>query len=1112
MAPLSQNRYNLEKRLGAGAMGEVWMATDTLLNRPVAVKYLKATDDERVKNLFLSEARTLASLHHPNITLIYDAVFDEEENRFYLVMEYVDGETLSNIINGWDGPLPLEITLDLIIGVVEALEYAHNHGIVHRDIKPANVMIQKDAVKLTDFGIAGLISLLASGSDFIIGTPAYISPEQIDGGKIDGRSDLYSLGIILYEMTSGQGRPFKYATQTKLFMAHLQEEPPNLKNIRPDIPLAMERTIMRLLAKNPNDRFDSTTELLDVLRSIRARLQFSQPHLQFLDPEEKPFVGRNAELKQIETVWADIQETATPRLVVVKGETGIGKTRLITEFLGWEIVDEGLIAVAGRCDEAGVPYAPYAEILGTILNRNLTKSLVGQSKIDDLIEQIPSLGRLLNITDKPKAKKDDTPKEDIQKSSSTSGLWQMLSQRVPDNTTSDIADTQWQFSQTVADILGDVGETVLFLEDTSYLDEASIALTRSLIRQSQLPVLLIAAYRNDAQTPTWFDSFAANEKFVLTVPPLATSDIKTYLQNLAGGEVSDDVVALIEGRSRGNPLQIEEFTRQLIDSAELKQDEQGMWQHIQPEKLADAFLPEAVLGAFTRNIDKLSESSREALALAALLEPGPEFEFAMWVGLLDSEMPGYSAQAALDEGLKRRLLRQLDDKRYNFRPADISKALAATLTGSRRADLHEKIAGILHNAGVDPLLVGYHHEQAGSPTKAARYLQVAAAKAISTNAPSAALTYYQRAATLLESRSIYRAIGDIERQRGNHVDAINAYQHTIMLAKKAGDIEEEAKTLNSLALTYCLSNQYEAAHQYAEQVLKLESVSEAEQAVAQSQLGLILWLSGQLVEAEGWCQKAIITLSKTDHQSDLATTYYRLGQIYLSQGKFNKARIALQECLKLRRALADDIGEARCLGSLGRLVGERSDFKQAHSLFDAARERFTQSNHQEGLVEIYIQRGQLWVYEQQPAKALTILTKALETTKRINEGRTHILGTIYRLLAQAHLIRGEADIAKSIADDALKLVEEAKSREHIALCQATLAEIYVVREDFRAAQIMYKDALKLFEQVGSLPGTIRTKLSYAQLLKRQGQAFDAATMIQDAHQAAAQIELYVPPI
>jgi serine/threonine-protein kinase len=241
MANPNQERYVPQRKLGGGGMGEVWLATDTLLNRPVALKYLIANDKIH-KDFFLSEARTLASLNHPNITFIYDAKFDPKQDAFYLVMEYVEGQSLANLLERWSGPLPAEIVLDVMNGVLQALQYAHEKGIVHRDIKPANVMLQKEGVKLTDFGIAGLISLLSEGADYLVGTPAYMSPEQIDGHGLDGRADLYSLGVMLFEMLSGGQLPFSYDRESEIFEAHLSEPPPPLRQLSPEVHPALEHT------------------------------------------------------------------------------------------------------------------------------------------------------------------------------------------------------------------------------------------------------------------------------------------------------------------------------------------------------------------------------------------------------------------------------------------------------------------------------------------------------------------------------------------------------------------------------------------------------------------------------------------------------------------------------------------------------------------------------------------------------------------------------------------------------------------------------------------------------------------------------------------------------
>ncbi len=198
-AEAQSERYRLERKLSSkGSFGDLWLATDTLLDRPVAVKRPKGAHDPRSRQRFLTKVRMLARLNHPNITQIYDVLFDEDEGRFYLVMEYVDGQDLAEIIQG-GALLPLDWILNVAMGMLQALSYAHSQGVVHRDVKPDNVMIA-DEVKLTNFGLADLRSILKRGTRFLAGTPAYMAPEQIEGRAVDGRADLYALGVILFEL------------------------------------------------------------------------------------------------------------------------------------------------------------------------------------------------------------------------------------------------------------------------------------------------------------------------------------------------------------------------------------------------------------------------------------------------------------------------------------------------------------------------------------------------------------------------------------------------------------------------------------------------------------------------------------------------------------------------------------------------------------------------------------------------------------------------------------------------------------------------------------------------------------------------------------------------
>jgi predicted ATPase/DNA-binding SARP family transcriptional activator len=311
-------RYRFERKLSSkGSFGTLWLATDTRLDRLVAVKCPKVAHDPVQRERFVAEARTLARLNHSNITQIYDALFDEGEDRFYLVMEYVDGKDLAEII-GAGAPLPLDWVLDVAMGILRALSYAHDQGVVHRDVKPANVMVADD-VKLTDFGLADLKSILQQGTRFLAGTAAYMAPEQVKGRPIDGRADLYALGVILFEMISGGRLPFDCTDEVEMLAAHVHTTPPPVSQFVPTVPPVLEQVITRLLAKDPEERYPSAEVVMEVLGAVPVG-----PRLHNLPVELTPFVGREAVLAEIAERLGD----PDCRLLTLVGPGGCGKTRL----------------------------------------------------------------------------------------------------------------------------------------------------------------------------------------------------------------------------------------------------------------------------------------------------------------------------------------------------------------------------------------------------------------------------------------------------------------------------------------------------------------------------------------------------------------------------------------------------------------------------------------------------------------------------------------------------------------------------------------------------------------------------------------------------------------
>ncbi|MGA9120649.1 MAG: serine/threonine-protein kinase, partial [Bacteroidota bacterium] len=262
------SHYEILEKLGEGGMGTVYKARDLKLERTVALKFLppELTRDPEAKLRFLHEARTSSSLQHKNICVVYD-IDETEDAQIFISMECIEGETLKKRIEA--GPLPIQDSVKIASQVAAGLARAHESGVVHRDLKPANVMVAPDgSAKILDFGLAKSRSgALLTLPGTLLGTVAYMSPEQARGDPVDQRTDIWSLGVMLYEMVTGRS-PFANEYDQAILYALMHERHPSPHAARPEIPAPLEKIIDRCLEKSPSERFQDAGSLLDALRHL----------------------------------------------------------------------------------------------------------------------------------------------------------------------------------------------------------------------------------------------------------------------------------------------------------------------------------------------------------------------------------------------------------------------------------------------------------------------------------------------------------------------------------------------------------------------------------------------------------------------------------------------------------------------------------------------------------------------------------------------------------------------------------------------------------------------------------------------------------------------------
>jgi serine/threonine protein kinase len=269
----SLGRYHVEAELGRGAMGVVYRARDPKIDRLVAIKTIslvgkEEAEEQEYRDRFVQEARAAGQLAHPGIVTVFDAGEDPETHEPFFVMEYVAGRSLSDEISAAGGRLPLPKALQFACEVADALHYAHSHGVIHGDIKPANILVTNDGhAKIADFGVARLNQAVANHAGKIFGSPAYMAPEQLTGGEPDARSDLFSLGVMLYSMLAGF-RPFQGNSAQTVCFKVMNVEPVPVSSFQPDLPPELDRIVLRAIAKDARERYQSGAEITADVRAF----------------------------------------------------------------------------------------------------------------------------------------------------------------------------------------------------------------------------------------------------------------------------------------------------------------------------------------------------------------------------------------------------------------------------------------------------------------------------------------------------------------------------------------------------------------------------------------------------------------------------------------------------------------------------------------------------------------------------------------------------------------------------------------------------------------------------------------------------------------------------
>jgi predicted ATPase/class 3 adenylate cyclase len=823
-------RYQVKRFLGEGGKKRVYLAHDTRLDRDVAFSLIKtegldASGLARVRR----EAQAMGRLgSHPHIVTVHD--IGDEDRQPYIIQEFMEGGSVQDIVDkAPDHRLPIDQSLQIASEVCQALQHAHDRGIIHRDVKPGNIWLTADGhARLGDFGLAVAIDLSRlTQAGMMVGTVAYMPPEQALGGKVDTRSDLYGLGATLYEMVCGRP-PFSGHDPVAVISQHLNTPPvaPSFHN--PSLPPALNALILKLLAKNPQDRPSSADEVLAALQTLRQQVEQGEVVAAAEAPAAAPigrvawgtFVGREREMEQLKGRLADAF-SGLGAVIMVVGDAGIGKTRLLQEFATYARLRGAQVLWGAAYEgEARLPYGPLAEALRDYVSRTSVETLRQAVTEGSLV--------LAALAPEVKAKLPDLPEPPpVAAEAEAYRLFQEVTEFLKNASTS--------------------APLLLVLEDLQWADKGSCSLLQHLARRLAGSRLLLAISCREAELEP---SHPLREALThlrresgfweLPLKGLRESEVRELVTVLTEQEVPRALVLALHQETEGNPFFVQETLKHLIETEVLYQEE-GRW--TSKAAISDIGLPESVREVMERRLAGLSEECRRLLQVGAVLGRRFSLSLAQRVAELDEEV----ILRAVEEALAAQVVREQRQERrtyYQFTSTLLRENLHGRLSAPRRERLHLRAAHALEEAYPDRLEdyaaeLAYHYREAGegAPAETAyRWTVKAAQQAMAAYAPAEAVPLYRSALELADALGVSQGekaalLSDLavaQWRAGDFEGVIQSFEEAAQEFQAAGDVAEAAMTYTKLAAFLPWQGQVRRALRFVEK--GLEVVGPADQA------------------------------------------------------------------------------------------------------------------------------------------------------------------------------------------------------------------------------------------------------------------------------------------
>ena len=1130
------SHYKIIEKLGGGGMGVVYKARDTKLDRTVALKFLPPHMhlDQEAEKRFISEAKAASSFDHPNICTIYE-IDKTDDDRLFIAMAYYEGETLKKKLD--QGHLKIDEVIDYSIQITNGLERAHEAGITHRDIKPANIMItNRGEVKILDFGLAKTLndpSVTKAGTT--MGTASYMSPEQASGKEVNHQTDIWSLGVVMYQMITGE-LPFKGDYEQAIIYSIINEEPESLDEKGQTIPTNFKEIISHCLKKSTEERYPSTKKLFFDLSLIKQNTNtVDTENINFIPFEysngNEAFIGREQEIGFLQSKLNGILKKRGAA-VFLQGESGVGKTLLLRYVIS-KSANEQINTIWGRCvfQEGELPYHPFVRGIKNnikIVDEKFIDSLLSVSargKIN-IKGRIPYIKAFLNLSSE---QSEIINKEQLW--DSILELFKVFCRQKP---------------------------LVVVIDDLQWADKTTLGLFSYIARNIfNLPILLIGIYRressilNDANNKSLITEMVRQLRIEGTAEQL---DLNRFTDNEIGEVVSQlfdnqhlekQLLEKISKQTEGHPLFVSEMIK-LMKVKQYVKFENNVWKlNINDET---QLLPPKVQDVIIQRLTGLSEDDKEILEIASC--EGEYFHSDTVAACLN--MKKLSLLKHLQSLENKYNLIHHYKNRYRFDHLMIRQSLQNSILPELRQEYHKMIAQWLiekYSSNEEySSRISYHLIEAGKEIEAINYLLAAAKRARHLYAIEESLTLYKKLQDIIDKINVddililievKEGLGDVHLSLGKAQKANEYYNEFLKLSEAAQNTESEIKALrksaealrilgviedafslsnksidksnqlnnneeminclNVMAIIYATKGEYDQAIKISKKVLSITKQMNdlRNRSICLSNLGFAYWHMGNYPSAMRYLNEANQIQQSIGDKPGLSTTLNFLGLAYWKLGEYNKALNVTSESITIKKGIADFRKIPGSLNIIGDIYRDLNEIDKAIEFHNQSLELASEHQNKGAMCDNLRDLGEDYLLKGNSEMAFKYYEKVLELSKKSGikwyESRT------YLSLSEFYYLTGDMKNAKDYSDLGAEYAKKLNAKDLIIESLWNRARVNSGEEKVDVISKWFREAIELAESVGHKTFLWQLYKDFGLYLSNKGQEPDGKIYLDKAN-------------